>query len=90
MKPWHKIIRNQKVISKQIHDEFIVLDPNNGKLYKLNETAELIWKATRSKTTLDEIVFKVTKKFNTDENSAKKETFQFVNKFINQLFFIVE
>lgn len=80
-------IRNKQIIARQIQGEFVVLDINAGKLYKLNETAKVIWKFLAKPRSTTEIVEKVVTKFDVQEKVAKKEVQLFVNEHLGSLFF---
>lgn len=83
-----KIVRNPNVIAKDISQEFIIIDPQTGNLYRLNETAKQIWKSTRTPKTIDLIIEDINSKFSTNKKS-EKEIVNFIQKHLNSLFYTV-
>lgn len=84
-----KIVRNPNVIAKKINGEFIILDPNQGNLYTLNETAQQIWNLTRKPLTITQIIEQINSKFLNENSKSKQEIMDFISKHINSLFFTV-
>lgn len=80
------LIRNNQIIARQIDGEFVVLDINVGKLYKLNPTAKIIWRFLAKPRTVDEIVERIINEFDISEKIARKEVSQFVNENLGTLF----
>lgn len=83
------VVRNPNVISKKVNGEFIILDPNHGNLYNLNETAYHIWKLTRRPVKISEVIEQVKAKFSVDSKAAQKQIEDFINKYSNTLFYKV-
>lgn len=81
------IVRNPNVITKSINDEFIILDPSKGSLYRLNETAQQIWKITRSEKSISEIISSISIKFDIQDKKSEKEIIDFIKDHIDSLFF---
>lgn len=84
-----KIVRNNQVIVKRVKHDLIILDPTKGNLYKLNSTAQAIWRTTKVPKTFEAIINTVTSKFSIDKKQAKKDIKQFINHHLNDLFIIV-
>ena len=89
MNPNTKIVRNPNVIAKKVNGEFIILDPNHGNLYNLNQTAQQIWNLTRRPLTIAQIIEQVNSKFLIENQKSKLEIIDFINKHLNSLFFTV-
>lgn len=85
-----EIIRNQQIIAKKIRGEFITLDANRGNLYRLNATAQAIWKSARVPKSIKDIVEEIVREFAVDRKKVVKEVVQFVNQHLDSLFFIVK
>lgn len=89
MKNTDFIIRNHQTIAKKIQNEFIIIDPNKGNLFKLNTTAQAIWKYTRIQKSVKEIVHYIVNEFSVSEKKAQEDVIQFINKHLNILFFVI-
>lgn len=85
-----KIVRNHQLIAKKIKNEFIVLDANRGRLYRLNETAQMIWSYSNKSRTMNEIIQKIIIEFSIEPKKAEKDVTQFINRYLNTLFFTVK
>lgn len=83
------IIRSNKVIARKISNEFIILDASRGSLYKLNSTAQAIWKSTRLKKSVKEIIKTISENFNISKKEIKEDVIQFVGKHLDILFYTV-
>lgn len=85
-----EIIRNNNAIAKKVKGDFIVIDVNKGALYRLNPTAQAIWKQTKVHKSVAQIIKEVTADFSVDKKRAEKETIQFIKRYLNSLFFIAQ
>ncbi len=79
-------IRNKQIIARQIQGEFVALDINVGKLYKMNNTAKTIWKFLSKPKSIEEIVEKIVFEFDVSEAVARKQVAHFVLEHIGSLF----
>ena len=83
------IIRNQRLFAKKIGKEFILLDVNSERLYKLNSTAETVWKYLWKGRARKEIVSRITEEFSVDRKQVENEVTSFIGKHLSKLFFII-
>ncbi len=88
LKQTNVIIRNKRVIAKKIGGEFIVLDANTGRLYRLNPTAEFVWKCLSKPRSLHDIVESITSEFLVDKQAATKDISLFIQTYLGKLFFV--
>ena len=72
---------NPDYIFSSIKDEMVLLNKNNGKYFKLNQSSALIWKELQNCNEIKELETKVTQKFPSEK---KEEIVSDINSFIEQ------
>ena len=55
-------------------------DVDMTKIFNLNEVGVLIYNGLLEQKPIDEIVLSITEQYNVDEETAKKDTLEFINK----------
>lgn len=78
--------RKSNLIARAIEGEFIVFDTSNGMLYKLNETAILLWKSVSKPKRVEEIVEKIADKYHQDKKDVEQDVNDFLDKY-SSIFF---
>lgn len=64
--------------AKAIGDEILILKPEAGVFFNLNETATKIWENADGKTTIKDIAKKITEQFDVNEETALKDVVDMV------------
>lgn len=80
------IKRNPQLIARKINNEFILIDFNKGKFYKVNNTGEAIWKYLWKPRIIKDIKNKILDEFNVSSDRALKDTLSFINNYLDKLF----
>jgi len=76
-----------RIVSREVEDKIIILDPQEGNVYTFNNTAAHIWKFLYKKRALSEIVKKISIDFDIPEDQIQKDVSAFIREGIrNKLF----
>ncbi len=79
------IARGRSVAARQLGEEMVIMSAADSKLFNLNPTATLIWKAADGKTPLATIVKeKICPEFDVEEGKALQDAEQFVTELAAQ------
>lgn len=70
--------RKSSLIAKKIQNEYIVIDPNSGSYYLLNETSEFIYHFLKKQRSIEEITKKMTETYKVSAKKAKIDTEDFI------------
>lgn len=70
----------KNVECEKIDNCTVILQPDELKIYRLNETATFIWESVRRKISFDSIVKKITAHFDIDEKKARKTLEAFITE----------
>jgi len=74
------IKKYEDVEAKIIDDETLILEPESGGFFRLNETGTEVWKNTNGKTKIKDIARKISKDFDVKENIALKDVVNLVKQ----------
>jgi len=74
-----RLRRNKKTAWRIIEGEGVLVDTDGGNFIHLNETAAEIWKNIDGKKTVTDIIEHIYNTFETDKESAKKDTVEFLS-----------
>lgn len=74
------IKRNTRLIARLLGKELAVLEPSEGKLHTLTETAAFIWRLLWKPRRVSEIVEKLISEFEVSPSVAKKDTTHFISR----------
>jgi hypothetical protein len=73
---------NDQISWNQVKGEIFVIDTISGEYHTFNETGNLIWKAITKQATFNDIIKKLTSKYNIDNHKAAEELKRFIDKLI--------
>jgi hypothetical protein len=76
------IIKNKDLITNEYKDKVYILDPQNGTIHTLNETATFIWKSLKNNNSVVEIANSITKKFQVGKKQAFEDTRNFLENYL--------
>ena len=76
----HYIERSNEFVWRVIDDQAFLLTEDGTKIHMLNRVGSLIWQSCTGHSTVQNIISKIVEKFEIDEETAKKETVEFVQK----------
>lgn len=65
--------RRADVRIQQVDDEMLVLDDENGYIHQLNETASFVWRHCDGKSSLADIVRRLSEEFDVQDAVAAKD-----------------
>jgi len=68
------------VIAREADQKIIILDPKEGSVYTLNDTAAYIWKFLHKKRSVSEILKKIADDFEVPESKIRKDVINFIQK----------
>lgn len=72
--------RSAPVLSREILDEAVLLDPESGLYFGLNATASVLWSAMAEATTLRELASLLVTKFGVSNEQAWADVRRFVGE----------
>jgi len=75
-----KYIRNSKTISGRLLDEMVMMDPDQGKYFSLNQSATAIWELLEKPLTADEICDVLSKEYQVDQGLCSKEVDEYLEQ----------
>ena len=78
------LTRNNEILWKLIEDKVVLLDMDEGRAITLNEVGSHIWTALEKEKTNDELVQDVTSAFDIGEDTARKDTSNFLDDMIKK------
>jgi len=78
-----KIHQTKTVISHDFDGHVYLLDPNKNVVRILNDSASVIWKSAKRMRTIAEVSKIIQKQYNVFAEMAKKDTLEFVKKYIS-------
>ena len=68
----------------EIKEEGVILSLRNGKYYGVNPVGASIWQAIQSPATLPEIQAAVTREYDVDEETCRREVLTFLEKMVSE------
>jgi hypothetical protein len=68
----------------EIKEEGVILSLKNGKYYGVNPVGATIWQAIQSPATLPEIQAAVTREYDVDEDTCRREVLIFLEQMVNE------
>lgn len=82
--------RSSSVVTRKTGNEYVLVPVTNNiadmdSVYTLNETGAFIWDQIDGKRNIEEIICLMTDEFNIDNESAKSDIFDFLNKMSDYL-----
>lgn len=70
----------RRIVSREVEDKIIILDPQEGNVFTFNNTAAHIWKFLYKKRAITEIVKKISVDFDIPENQIQKDVAAFIQE----------
>ncbi len=77
-------VKKNRLITKKLENEFIVVDTENGQVHSLNETAAMIWQMYDGKLSIDEITQCILEKYKVTFETAKSDVEKVLRSFIEK------
>jgi hypothetical protein len=65
--------RNSKTISGRLHDEMVMMDPEQGKYFSLNQVATRIWDMLEGELTIDELWAMLREEYEVESHRCNEE-----------------
>jgi len=65
--------RNSKTISGRLHDEMVMMDPEQGKYFSLNQVATRIWDMLEGELTIDELCAMLREEYEVESHRCNEE-----------------
>lgn len=62
--------RKPDVVTTDLDDELVLLDPSTGSLHTMNDTGRVVWNAIAHPATVESVVESITATFDVDEATA--------------------
>ncbi len=84
-----KIIRNNKVIFKDVEGVVYILDHRNATIHTLNETASFLWRKLRTAKSIDKLSRTLCNSYEVKKTKATKDIKDFLQKYLKQDFLVI-
>ena len=85
-----RYIKNDEIIINEIDDEIFMMDIEAGKYYGINAVGARIWTLLDECKNEDEIVSKLLKEYDIDEETCKNETYEFIQGLLDKSALLTE
>ncbi len=72
--------KNPEIVYRIIDGNAILVSSKDDKIMSINEVGTRIWDLLDGKTTIKEIIVKITEEFDVDQDTAKDDVQEFVEK----------
>jgi hypothetical protein len=79
-----RFVQNKSVIQSQIGDEIVMLDVDSGFYFGLNSVGSIIWSYLKEPISHQELIEKLTAKYEVDKGTCGKETEDFLNQLLEK------
>lgn len=79
-----RVVQNPKIISHRFKDKIYLLDPQRNVIRELNETAGFIWQNTGKNIAVEELVKKITAKFDAPVKTVGEDVIKFIKKYLKE------
>jgi len=76
--------QNPNTAYRTIAEEIFLIDLDTSMLYSLNSVAALVWDMSSEKTTISEIIDRITEEFEVERSVAEKDCLEFVSAFMDR------
>lgn len=76
-------IQHKKFLSRPVDEGLIILNPENGEMYKINSTGQLIWNLSQKGLSKNDITQQLTEKFDVSTEEANDAISDFMSEFKN-------
>lgn len=74
-------IKQSRLITKELKNEFLIIDTRNGQIHSLNKTAAMIWQMCDGKLSIDNMAQHVLEKFDASFDKAKSDVEKILRDF---------
>ncbi len=75
-----RYIRNSRTISGRLHDELVMMDPEQGKYFSLNPVATRIWDLLEHPVELTELCRLLMEEYDIDYETCSSEVEEWIDK----------
>ncbi len=80
----HKIIPNKEPLTSEIDGEKVMLSLELDKYFGMNPVGSAIWEMLEAEPTFQELIDKLTQKYDVDTETCTKETREFLQHLLEQ------
>lgn len=77
-----RFIRNGKTISGRLHDEMVMMDPEQGKYFSLNPIATRIWDLLERELTVDELCALLREEYEVESHQCTEEVVEYLGQML--------
>jgi len=77
-----KYIRNRRTISGRLHDELVMMDPEQGKYFSLNPVATRIWDLLEQPVELTELCRSLAEEYEVNSETCQAEVTEWLDQMI--------
>lgn len=74
-------VKRDHLITRELKNEFIIIDTENGQIHSLNKTAAMIWQMSDGKLSIDNMAQHVLEKFDASFDKAKSDVEKILRDF---------
>lgn len=77
-------VKQNHLITRELEDEFIVIDTEKAQVHSLNETAAVIWRICDDKLSVDDMAQGILEKFDVSFETAKSDVEKILGSFFEK------
>lgn len=77
-----KYIRNSRTISGRLHDELVMMDPEQGKYFSLNPVATRIWDLLEYPSELTDLCQSLMEEYEVEPETCRSEVAEWLDRMI--------
>ena len=77
-----KYIRNSNTISGRLHDELVMMDPEQGKYFSLNQVATRIWDLLEAPESIEGLCAKLSAEYEVDSWQCQEEVASYIREMV--------
>lgn len=86
-----KYLRNSKTISGRLHDEIVMMDPEQGKYFSLNPVATRIWDLLEKPVTAEWLCGRLREEYEVNSEKCIEEVSSHIDEMVQlRLIFVVD
>ena len=76
------IVRSNGLVARIIDGEAFLMTDDGRKVHMINKVGTLIWGCADGNVSIGDIIAKILKRFDIDEDTARKDCFEFIHELV--------
>lgn len=74
--------QSPSVLTQKVGDRVVLLNPNTGKIYSLNDTASFLWNSLSNKNSFQNLIDVLYSNYDISVNDARKDIKKFLYRYL--------